>query len=94
MGDGGADAGQEEHPWAENARGGAVCCHLTFKTLLQPGRMAHPYNLFHQLRVGSVIFRMQVAERLRPRTFNCQLENVKSKKGYTFNLVKSNNKVF
>ena len=25
---------------------------------------------------------------LRPRTFNCQLENVKSQKGYTFNLVK------
>ena len=25
---------------------------------------------------------------LRPRTFNCQLENSKSQKGYTFNLVK------
>ena len=24
---------------------------------------------------------------LRPRTFNCQLENVKSQKGYIFNLV-------
>ena len=31
MGDGGADAGQEEQPGAENAGGGAVCCHLTFQ---------------------------------------------------------------
>ena len=62
MGDGGADAGQEEQPEAENAGGGAVCCHLTFQTLLQPVRMANPWNLSHPLRVGSAIFRMQVAE--------------------------------
>ena len=37
-----AYAGQEEQPGAENAGGGAVCCHLTFQTLLQPVRMAHP----------------------------------------------------
>ena len=36
------DAGQEEQPGAENAGGGAVCCHLTFQTLLQPVRMAQP----------------------------------------------------
>ena len=29
MGVGGADAGQEEQPGAENAGGGAVCCHLS-----------------------------------------------------------------
>ena len=62
MGDGGTDAGQEEQPGAENVGGGAVCCHLTFQTLLQPVRMAHPKNLLHPLRVGSAIFRMQVAE--------------------------------
>ena len=62
MGDGGADAGQEEQPGAENAGGGAVCYHLTFQTLLQPVRMAHPWNLLQPLRVGSAIFRMQVAE--------------------------------
>ena len=62
MGDGGVDAGQEEHPGAENAGGGAVYCHLTCQTLLQPVRMAHPYNLSRPPRVGSAIFRMQVAE--------------------------------
>ena len=51
MGDGGADAGQEEQPGAENEGGGAVCCNLNFQTLLQPVRM-----------VGSAIFRIQVAE--------------------------------
>ena len=30
---------------------------------------------------------------LQPRTFNCQLENVKSQKGYTFNLVKHYDRV-
>ena len=35
-------AGQEEQPGAENAGGGAVCCYLTFQTLLQLVRMAHP----------------------------------------------------
>ena len=59
FGDGGADAGQEEQPGAENAGGGVVCCHLTFKTLLQPVRMAHPQHLS---QVGSAIFRMRVAE--------------------------------
>ena len=49
MGDGGADAGQEEQPGSENAGGGAVCCNLT-------------QNLSHPLRVGSDIFRMQVSE--------------------------------
>ena len=29
--DGVADAGQQEQPGAENAGGGAVCCHLTFQ---------------------------------------------------------------
>ena len=62
MGDGGADAGQEKQPGAENAEGEAVCCHLTFQTLLQPVRMAHPQNLLHLSRVGSAIFRIQVAE--------------------------------
>ena len=62
MGDEGADAGQQEQPGAENAGRGAVCCHLTFQTLLQPLRMAHPYNLLQLSLVGSAIFRMQVAE--------------------------------
>ena len=57
MGDGGADAGQEQQPGAENAGRGAVCCHLTFQTLLQPVRMAHPAIVGRQC-----IFRMQVAE--------------------------------
>ena len=39
-----------------------VCCHLTFQTLLQPVRLAHSLNLSHSSRVGSVVFRMQVAE--------------------------------
>ena len=62
MGDGGADAGQEEQTGAENARGGALCCCLTFQTLLQPVRMAHPWNLLHSSRAGSAIFRMPAAE--------------------------------
>ena len=62
MGAGGAEAGPEEQPGAANAGGGAVCCHLTFQTLLQPVRMAHPENLSHPSRVGIAIFRMQVAE--------------------------------
>ena len=47
---------------AEDAGGGAVCCNLTFQTLMQPVRMAHPWNLLHPSRLGSAIFRMQVAE--------------------------------
>ena len=39
-----------------------MCCHLTFQTLLQPVKMAHPQNLSHPSRVRSAIFRMQVAE--------------------------------
>ena len=44
-----AEAATSEALWemegqmlAENAGGGAVCCYLTFQTLLQPVRMAHP----------------------------------------------------
>ena len=40
MGDGGADAGQQEQPGSENAGRGAVSCQLTFQTLLQLARMA------------------------------------------------------
>ena len=32
MGDGGADAGQEEQPGAENAGGGAVCIPRIYRT--------------------------------------------------------------
>ena len=62
MGDGGADAGQQEHGGPENAGGGAVSYHLTFQTLLQPVRMALPENLLQPLRVSSAIFRMQLAD--------------------------------
>ena len=43
---------------ADNAGGGAVC----FQTLLQPVRMAHPYNLSQPSRVCNAIFSMQVAK--------------------------------
>ena len=39
-----------------------MCRHLTFQTLLQPVRIAHPLNLSHPSQVGSAIFRMQVSE--------------------------------
>ena len=53
--DGGADACQQTQPWAENTGGGTVCCHLTFQIMLQPVRMACPYNLVQPLRVGGAI---------------------------------------
>ena len=51
--------------WPGGAAWGRECrrrSNLTFQTLLQPVRMAHLSNLSHPSRVGSAIFRMQVAE--------------------------------
>ena len=39
-----------------------MSCQLTFQTLLDPIRMAHPLNLLQPSQIGSAIFRMQVAE--------------------------------
>ena len=71
MGDGRADAGHQEQPGAENAGGGLVCCHLTFQTLLQPVRMAHPENFLQPSQIDSAIFRMQLAEGCAVDTFEC-----------------------
>ena len=38
-----ANAGQQEQPGAENAGGGAVCCYLTFQSLLQT-RIYHSHR--------------------------------------------------
>ena len=63
-----------------------MCCHLTFQTLLQPVRMAHPSNLSHQSRVGSAIFRMQVVKGsayCTVCTVNCTVFNVINVQAFT-----------